>query len=200
MSTELTDPELYRPNPENAWSRIKNWRQLEGVQLARLQALAAWREEQAVARDRPRKWILSDAGLIELARRNPRSESELACLSVPPAVKRRQGAAIIRRLEGVAPDAEPRDVSAEKRLTRDETRLVSSLGKLVDETASREKIAAPALATRAELRALVAGQRELRVLRGWRRELIGARLLATVDAAGDQPSGSEGTSAATRRS
>ncbi len=200
MSAELTEPGLYRPDPGGAWSRVKNWRQLEGVALARLQALAAWREEQAVARDRPRKWILSDAGLIELARENPRSESELARLSIPPAVRRRQGPAILERLAGVPAAAEPRGVSPEKRLTRSETRLVSALGRTVDQTAQDKSIAAPALATRAELRALVAGQRELRVLRGWRRELVGARLLAMVEAAGDQPSGREGTSAATRRS
>jgi ribonuclease D len=200
MSAELTEPALYRPDPDSAWSRVRNWRQLEGVALARLQALAAWREEQAVARDRPRKWILGDAGLIELARENPRSESGLERLSIPPAVRRRQGATILRRLEGVPAGAEPRGVSPEKRLTRNETRLVSSLGQVVDETARRKSIAAPALATRAELRALVAGQRELRILRGWRRELVGERLLAMVEAAGDQPSGKEGTSAATRRS
>lgn len=200
MSAELTEPSLYRPDPDSAWSRVRNWRQLGGVALARLQALAAWREEQAVARDRPRKWILADAGLIELARENPRSESELARLSIPPAVRRRQGASILRRLEAVPADAEPHGVSPETRLTRNETRLVSSLGQVVDETARRKSIAAPALATRAELRALVAGQRELRILRGWRRELVGARLLAMVETAGDQAPGKEGTSAATRRS
>lgn len=200
MFLELTDPTLYRPDPASAWRRVKNWRQLAGPELARLQALAAWREEQAIDRDRPRKWILSDDGLIDLARLNPVDERALSRISIPPAVARRQGAAIVSCLAAVAGNARPYDVPADERLTRSQAKRVSSLGRLVDETAHRERIAAPALATRAELRALVAGQRDLRVLRGWRRDMVGERLLALVDAPTDQPSGNEGTSAATSRS
>lgn len=199
MFDELSDPALYRPDPESAWIRVKNWRQLKGTELARLQVLAAWREEQAVARDRPRKWILADAALIELARSNATTERELAGLSLPAAVKRRQGAAITARLASLPADARPYDVPEEQRLTTAQTRLVSALGRMVDDTARRERIAAPVLATRAELRSLVAGRRDLRVLRGWRRDMVGARLLAAADAA-DQPSGNDGTRAETSRS
>jgi len=186
---ELTDPSLYAPDPAAAWRRVKSWRQLEGPALARLQALAAWREEQALTRDRPRKWILGDEALIELARRNPLDEKAVALAGVPPAVVRRQGRAIADRLAALPADAEPRDVPADNRLPKAEARLASRLGRLVDETAERARVAPAILATRAELKSLVAGERDLRVLRGWRRELIGDRLLEFVEGAGDSGAG-----------
>jgi len=180
LCRDLTDPVLYAPDPATAWRRVKSWRQLGGPALARLQALAAWREEQAVSRDRPRKWILADETLIEIARRNPADEKALALTGAPRAVVRRQGRAIVERLAGVPSDARPRDVPPDTRLPRQEARLAARLGRLVDETAERASVAPAILATRAELKALVAGDRDLRILRGWRRELIGDRLLEIV--------------------
>ena len=182
LCQDLTDPALYAPDPGGAWRRVKGWRQLAGAALARLQALAAWREEQAVDRDRPRRWILADDALVEVARRNPADGKGLAMAGVPPGVVRRQGEAIVSRLAAVAGDAEPRDVPADTRLPKQDARLVSRLGRLVDETAKRARVAPAILATRAELRALVSGERDLRVLRGWRRELVGDRLLEAVAA------------------
>ena len=40
----LADPATYISVPEEAWQRIKGRQKLKGVQLAVLQALAAWRE------------------------------------------------------------------------------------------------------------------------------------------------------------
>lgn len=177
---DLADPALYTPDPAAAWQRVKGWRQLGGPALARLQALAAWREEQAVSRDRPRKWILADDILIEIARRNARDAKALALTGAPRAVVRRQGRAIAERLAAVSPDAQPRDVPPDTRLPRQDARLAARLGRLLDETAERVSVAPPILATRAELKALVAGDRDLRVLRGWRRELVGDRLLELV--------------------
>lgn len=73
----LCDPRHYCLRPEDAWRRVKGHRQLRGVQLAVLRALAAWREEQAVATDRPRRWIVGDDVLLTLARRLPEDRPRL---------------------------------------------------------------------------------------------------------------------------
>ncbi|MFZ1862467.1 MAG: ribonuclease D, partial [Candidatus Competibacter sp.] len=54
----LTDPERYRPQPQEAWRRIREQHRLRGLPLAVLRSLTAWREEQAIQQDRPRRWIL----------------------------------------------------------------------------------------------------------------------------------------------
>ncbi len=183
----LTRPELYASEPESAWRRVKNGRQLQGAALARLQALAAWREGIAIARDRPRRWILADEALIELARENPGSKSRLESFAaVPPAVRRRYAAELAAVLSGLPEDAAPPDTGPDTRMTRGQVKLARRLGKLVDDCAEEQGIAASALAPRADLKRLVMGERSLAVLAGWRRALIGERLLAAVtDAAQD---------------
>ena len=177
----LVDPGLYAPHPEDSWRRVKNWRQLEGAALARLQAVAAWREEEAVERDRPRRWILADEALIELARRNPVTADAVASLSLPPAVIRRHAGSIARRLADIPADARPDNVPAEERLDRAGARLVSRLGKLLDARAAAARIAPSMIATRSEIRSLVSGRRDLPLLRGWRRDLVGKEILAMLE-------------------
>lgn len=177
----LVRPELYAPDPDDAWRRVKQARQLAGTDLARLQALAAWREKVAVDRDRPRRWILADEALIALARSNPRTRQALeATVSLPPAVRRRYDDELVRLLEAVAPDAAAPDIGPDTRMSRAQTKVARRLGQLVDACAEEHGVAASALAPRADLRKLVLGWRELPVLAGWRRALIGEQLLAAV--------------------
>jgi ribonuclease D len=177
----LTRPELYTADPESAWRRVRNGRQLAGAELARLQALAAWREGIAVERDRPRRWILADEALIELARQNPRSRSRLESLEeVPPAVRRRYAAELARVLSELPGDAPPPDPGPDTRMTREQVKLSRRLGKLIDACAEEQGVAASALAPRADLKRLEQGDRSLPVIAGWRRALIGERLLALV--------------------
>lgn len=178
----LCRPELYAPNPGSAWRRVKNWSQLDGPQLARLQALAAWRENLAVKQDRPRRWILADDALIRLARRNPTTTDGVRNSDLPPRVARRHDKTIVDLLASVAEDATPRDVPDTSRLTRAQTGLTRRLAKRLDEIADRETIAAALLATRSDLRDLVRGRRDLPVLSGWRLQVVGRQLLEILEA------------------
>jgi ribonuclease D len=197
----LVEPDLYAADPMGSWRRVKNWRQLEGAALARLQALAAWREEQAVRRDRPRRWILADDALITLARRNPGTLKALSDLPLPPAVIRRQGESIARLLAEIGEDAQPRDVPPEERLERSQARLVSRLGRVLDERAEAARVAPSMIATRSEIRSLVRGRTDLPLLRGWRLEIAGAEMLRLLSAeTPDQPAGSASPSADSSRS
>lgn len=73
----LAKPETYQPDPENMWKKIFAARKLEGKKLAVLKQLAAWREITARNQNRPRKWILPDQALIDMARRLPANKSDL---------------------------------------------------------------------------------------------------------------------------
>ena len=76
----LTDPATYDAPPDQAWRRIKARRFLRGNQLAILQALAGWRETEAIRADKPRGWILKDDILVEMARRRPQTKSQLKAI------------------------------------------------------------------------------------------------------------------------
>ena len=179
----LENSQLYAPDPATAWQKVKSWRQLDGPALGRLQQLAAWREEVAVERNRPRRWILSDQSLMALATRAPDGPAALKEIElVPAAAQRRYGDELLRRLR-IAAETPPPDVAPETRLSRSENALVGRLGKQLDRCAKESEVAASLIATRSELRRLVRGDRDLSVLSGWRRELVGERLLEVIEEA-----------------
>ena len=95
----LADPDRYRPQPLETWRRVRNHQRLRGVQLSVLRSLAAWREEQAIAHDRPRRWILGDSALVELARRLPETVAELQRIpGLPPTTRQHHGETLLARI------------------------------------------------------------------------------------------------------
>lgn len=95
-SAALARPELYQPDPENMWLKIREARKLKGNILAVLQQLAAWREITARAENRPRQWILHDNTLLAMARLLPASRDDLSRVKgVNERVLKRHGAALL---------------------------------------------------------------------------------------------------------
>lgn len=76
----LIKVETYKPNPELMWKKIFAAKRMGGKQLAVIKQLAAWREITARERNRPRKWILADYSLIEMAKQLPESKAELLAI------------------------------------------------------------------------------------------------------------------------
>ena len=80
-----SDPDNTGPDPAAFW-RVKGARDLTSTQAAILQALFAYREQQAERIDRPPFKVMGEATLMELVRRAPRHERPVG--SVPKATKR----------------------------------------------------------------------------------------------------------------
>lgn len=59
------------------WMKLSGVRRLNSRQLAVVRELYRWREETAASRDQPMRRILRDDLLIDLARRQPKTEQEL---------------------------------------------------------------------------------------------------------------------------
>jgi len=97
---QLTDPATYVVPPEQAWLRIKARRYLQGDQLAVLQALAGWRETEAIRADKPKGWILKNEVLIELARHQPETPEHLKRIrGLTPGVIQRRGRHLLNLIE-----------------------------------------------------------------------------------------------------
>ncbi len=174
----LENPALYETDPGDAWRRVKGHARLEGPALGRLARLAAWREQLAMARNRPRRWIVKDDVLLALAE----GPDDLDVL--PPAVRRKHGGDLEALLAAPVTAAEVPATSRQERLEPEKERQLKKLAALVRRTAEAESIAAPLIAPRKELERLVRGERELPVLTGWRREIAGDALLKALAAAG----------------
>ena len=93
----LADPARYESLPQEAWRRVRDHRRLRrNSQQAVLRALAAWREKQAIDHDRPRRWILHDGPLLDMARRMPTDLDQLAQIrGLPTTTLRRHGQALL---------------------------------------------------------------------------------------------------------
>ena len=62
---DLSNINLYLPNLNQAWRKIKGLSRLAKSAHQKAVQLAAWRESQAIAQNKPRKWLMSDDQLID---------------------------------------------------------------------------------------------------------------------------------------
>jgi ribonuclease D len=95
--------------------RIKNAWKLSPRQLGTLVAVAAWREETARRRDKPRSWIIDDQACLQLALRDPQSWTELQRLDLPRPALRHHGEELLALLAAQRErpdDAMPRPLPA----------------------------------------------------------------------------------------
>jgi ribonuclease D len=176
----LEDPRLYRTDPADAWRRLKGLGRLRPAEQAVARALAGWREQRAIASDKPRGWILSDEALYALATMAPQTVSDLEQVrALPPATVRKRGdelLALIRAARESARDAAPTPVP--ERPTPEQTQRTGRLQQRVKDVAAGLGISAEVLATRRDVEGMVLGSPEHSpLLRGWRRDAIGLQLL-----------------------
>lgn len=181
----LADPATYDVIPEEQYRRIKRASSLKPRQLGVLLRLAAWREREAQSRDVPRKWVISDESLLEIARRAPLdTHSLLAIRGVPEKLGKHAYAAVLHTVaEGLEmrEDELPR-LERKRRRQFDVDGAVDLMAALVRLRAKEHGVATPLLVSRDELEALASGQREdVAVLEGWRRSIVGDELLRLLE-------------------
>jgi len=177
----LSDRQTYEARPDEAWRRVRGFAALDAARQRLARELAAWREQRAIERNRPRGWILDDAALREIVLRAPRSAQELAAIpGLPAGVIKHCGAELVKRICAVGlPDELPR-VNLRVRPGAARDALVRKLSALHQAIAAELGLQPEVLATRRDLEQLADGERELSVLRGWRRAIIGERLIAAL--------------------
>ena len=176
------DESLYTFEPEEAWQRLK----LRGNKkhyLAALKAAAAWRERTAIKKDIPRRRVLKDDAIYDLAQQRPRSIEALAKLrSIPRGFEKSSTARrLVDSLSAAIENAEDYAPPAPK-----VKHMPPSLGPRIEmlRTLLRLRTEVEGIATR-----LVANARDIEqlaafgeaadipALKGWRREIFGADAL-----------------------
>jgi ribonuclease D len=183
-SAALTNIDLYKPDPATAWQRLKSIPFLPVDQQARARALAQWREERAVKFDKPRSWILSDKALLQLAELNPRNTSALREVDdLPPAVIRKQGEHLVKLLADANAGVASGELRFEQQFPdreRDKAQ-VKKCSQIIRDIATELGIASEVVGSKRDILALIRGDKNARLIRGWRGELVGTRLLAVVN-------------------
>ena len=176
---------------ELLFRRVKRFGTLDPRSLAILRELAAWREDEARERDKPRRSIVTDETLVELARSAPHSEDDLSRLrGMHPREAKRSAAALLGAVErGLAvPQAERPSVGRKDRLTPEAEAMVDILQAVLRALCRAEEVAPPIVASGDDVENLVRDHfaggvqtSECSLLTGWRRELVGDELVRFVE-------------------
>ncbi len=182
---ELTNPATYIIDPQAMWQRIKGNQHLKGVQLAVLQAISAWREREAERTNRPRRWILKDEVLIDLARRQPANIKGLEQIrGLEPGSVKRHGDTLLKLIaesKNLPKEKWPKAKARTAGLNANQEATVDLLQSCLRLIAEREEITPSALASRKDLELLAMGNKKSELLHGWRKELVGDILLKVLD-------------------
>jgi len=178
---QLADPGLYTTEPAEAWRRLKGLDRMRPEERAVACALAGWREEKAMRRNLPRGWILPDEALRDVARLRPDSASALRRIaSLPGGPAYRLADELLEQVGLATGTPPPAAAPTAERLTPEQQAAVRRLQEEVQAMAAETGINAEVLATRRDLTAIVRGAREVPPLTGWRRQVVGERLLAAL--------------------
>lgn len=172
------------PDPSEGWKRVKVSGDVPEAHKGVLMALAEWRETEARRRDLPRSFVIHDRFLVQLASLAPRTLGDLkdTMRQMPPQLLRHQLALSNCIKQGLEWTPLERDPS---RPRIDRTRLKAAgdvLRKLADERAKDAGIDPMLLGSRKDLedvfyRAHGSPGNGIRLLNGWRLELVGNELL-----------------------
>lgn len=174
--------------PEDLWQRVGGKHHLDGTGLAVLRELTIWRDLEAKRRDKPRRNILKDEPLVEIAKRKPRSAGAIGDLrAMPP----NSGDRVLNELyqcvqRGVAvPRAECPKLDSTPALDEQGSALLELFAAVVKVRSMDTDLPPSLLAPTEDLRQL-AGSRSKPdprnpLFQGWREELIGTWLRACVE-------------------
>jgi ribonuclease D len=177
----LANPDALRVAPEEAWRKVKGLPSLDPARQQLAQSLAAWRERRADERNRPRGWILDDVSLREITLRLPRSPEDLASLpEMQESVVRKCGDELLALVREAGISDPPPPLPRRERPDPAQLALVKRLADIAADVAKGLAINSEVLVTRRELEKLAAGKRDISLLRGWRKEIVGDRLLAAL--------------------
>lgn len=167
-------------DPAQAFLRIKGRGRLNSKQLARLAGLAHWRERAAEYYDKPRKHIVEDSTLLNLARIGPLDIGALSKVKgLSKEEKRKYGKRMLEVMRYALEQPEkdwpkPKEKNIPARESASDR--AEQLSQAIAQIAESEGIDTALFATSSEIKALTKAveveSEDYSLLQGWRRELL----------------------------
>jgi ribonuclease D len=158
------DPASYVVEPREQFRRLRRVSALKPAQLAVAREVAAWREVEAARVDRPKRWLLSDESVLEIARRAPRNVEALRGIrgvTLRRAEALREVLAAVARGAGMPRERWPR-LATRARAEYESAAEVDLMVALVRARARENLLSMNQLASRAQLEELALWWRERR--------------------------------------
>ena len=170
-------------DPDAAWSRIREVRQLKGRAQNVARAVAGWRERRAARVDLPPRFVLPDLAVAAISQRAPSTEAELRKVRgiEERFLKGAAGAEVLEAVRaGIAAPQLPAVPTVRSDVPRELRAAISLLTAWVAQRARDLEIDSSLLATRGDLEDLLREDPEARLAAGWRGELIGEQIIELV--------------------
>jgi ribonuclease D len=170
-------------DPDRAYLRIGGNGRLDDQGLRVLRTLARWREQTAASRNRARGFVISDAGLLELAQQQPMSAAELHSVGhLHPRAASRYERELLQLIRAAASDQSP--VERIRPLSEAQRRQLKKMRQVVQARAKSLGVDPALLASRRELEKLIRAGTDASAMPerflGWRKAAITDELLTIM--------------------
>lgn len=178
---ELSDEARYVVDPDTRFKRLKRVNQLSSQQLSAAKLIAAWREKQAMRRNIPRKWVVSDEQIVEICKRQPRTLDDLFMVrGISNALRMDEARHVLSLcIKGLdAPEEEWPQLPKPPKSEPNVDAQIDLMSALVKIRAKENGVAFAVLASHGDLAKIARGHYEdVDLLRGWRKRIIGDELV-----------------------
>ena len=182
---DLEDPAKYDTDPLKAWQRLK-LRKPKKDYAAVVVAVAAWRERLAQELDKPRRRILKDDAIQEIAAQKPRSENDYSQLRAVPSgfIRSKHGQGLMEAVteaiddpDKYAPELEPRVQNAQIPAGAPELLKV-----LLKHVSDEHNVVPRLIANAADIDRIARGETsdDISAMTGWRYDMFGRKAQALL--------------------
>ena len=183
---DLEDPVKYDTDPMKAWQRLK-LRKPKKDYAAVVVAVAAWRERLAQDLDKPRRRILKDDAIQEIAAQKPRNEGDYGQLRAVPSgfVRSKHGQSLMDAVaeaiedpDKYAPELEPRGQNAQIPAGAPELLKV-----LLKHVSDENNVVPRLIANAADIDRIARGEtsEDIAAMTGWRFDMFGKKAQALLN-------------------
>lgn len=165
--------------PDNLLRRVKGRQRLKPRQLAIVRSLAVWRENEASKKNRPRKWILSDEVMLDLARRPPSGVDKLTDYrglhDNQIKYSGKELIEVIQHAQDLPEDALPTP-DRQKKLSRNDAILADAIMAIINLLGKEHNITPSVLGSRKEVELLLQRDANNLLMQGWRFQVCGKQI------------------------
>jgi len=176
----MTSVSNYQIETADLWRRLKGVQKLRGVELQIARHLCQWREQMAQQINLPRRWVVKDDLIIEIARLKPSKVIDLDSIrDVNEKFIEKHGDRILAIVAAAqnTPTSKWPQHDVKQSLSTPQQALGDCLMALCRIIAEDNQIAVATLATRKDIDNLITDRKNSRLSQGWRFSLAGEKLL-----------------------
>jgi ribonuclease D len=176
----MTSITNYQMETADLWRRLKGVQKLKGVELQIARHLCQWRENMAQQKNLPRRWVVKDDLIIEIARLKPAKTTDMVSIrDINERFIDKHGNRLLEIVataqNSSASDWPQHDVK--QSLSTPQQALGDCLMALCRVIAEDNQIAVAALTTRRDIDNLITDRKNSRLSQGWRFSVAGEKLL-----------------------